>query len=98
MEGNLYFYRGLLKGFKKCYAMMEEDCNDFAIFKKQAYEDQILRLSLIEGSGQKAAEDKMFSALSMDTMIDLSNLAIISTKVMPDKDPKGFMILTKVMR
>jgi hypothetical protein len=39
MEGNLFIYKGLLKGFKKCYGLMEEGCNDFAIFKKVAYED-----------------------------------------------------------
>ena len=48
MEGYLLYYRGLLKGYKKVYAIMEEGCHDFALFKKVVYEDQILRISLIE--------------------------------------------------
>ena len=39
MEGYLYYYRGLLKGYKKVFGMMEEGCHDFALFKKEAYED-----------------------------------------------------------
>ena len=39
----------------------------------------------------------MFSAGSMDSIIDMSNLTILSTKVLVDKDPLKFMIVTKIM-
>jgi hypothetical protein len=66
MEGYLEFYRGLWKGYKKVFALMEEGCNDFAIFKKVAYEDEILRISLIESQ----VADRTISSASMASMVE----------------------------
>ena len=39
----------------------------------------------------------MFSAGSIDSIIDMSNLTVLSTKVLTDKDPLKFMVVTKLM-
>ena len=39
---------GRFTGYKKVFAMIEEGCNEFALFKHQAYEDQIVRFELCQ--------------------------------------------------
>ena len=59
---------------------MEEDCNDFAIFKRMAYDDQILRISLLDSKQNYNYPDEQYNM----------------TKVFPIHDePQSFMILCK---
>jgi hypothetical protein len=48
MEGNLLFYRGVFKGYKQSFALMEAECSSFAVFKRVAYEDERLRIDLVK--------------------------------------------------
>ena len=47
MEGLLYIQqKGLFKKKeKKIFALMEPDCNNFMLFKEEAYEDLILSIA-----------------------------------------------------
>jgi len=56
MEGVLYYYQGKLKGYKKVYALIEDECSDFALFKEVAYEDQLLRMGLSDCSDSRQTE------------------------------------------
>lgn len=38
MEGTLYYYKGLFKGYKKLYGLIEPDCNVILLFDKAAYD------------------------------------------------------------
>ena len=40
---------------------MEEDCNDFAIFKRMAYDDQILRISLLDSKQNYNYPDEQYN-------------------------------------
>lgn len=62
------------------------------------YEDQVLRISLIE-SREKTTEERerMFSSASIDSMVDLSNHTMVSSRVYPENDSKSFVIITKMM-
>ena len=53
MEGILYYYQGKLKGYKKVYGLIEDECSDFALFKEVAYEDQLLRMGLSDCSDSR---------------------------------------------
>lgn len=46
MEGYLQYYQGRFAGYKKVFAIIEEGCVELALFKFQAYEDQIIRFGL----------------------------------------------------
>ena len=67
MEGILYYYQGKLKGYKKVYGLIEDQCSDFALFKEVAYEDQLLRMALSDCSDSRQA-----AALEQDDDFELT--------------------------
>lgn len=107
MEGNLLFYRGIFKGYKQSFALMEAECNSFAVFKKVAYEDEKLRINLVkspvamEMSEARQAEDSKDtgsdrSSLDQSMSGDNPGMNLTQSQVFPNtKVPNGFMISCK---
>ena len=82
MEGFVYIQqKGLFKKKeKKILALMEPDCNIFMLFKHEAYEDQILNITLDSGESSQQIQEEEFT----------------QTKLQIDpKDPLSFSIVCK---
>ena len=59
MEGRLLFYVGSFRGYKPVMALIEDGCNELLLFKKEIYEDQVLRIGL--SSIRETSRDLVYS-------------------------------------
>ena len=98
MEGYIYFYQGLFSGYKLAYALIE--CCDFAIYKRDIYEGQLVRLSLncsmgggqfVKGETDYTKEDQgwMLSSVAIETVQDSLDFEILCTV---EKKPGKFEV------